>query len=272
MITCWRRFQEQQKVVELGERFVSFVDAGCGRPVVLLHGAPTWGFLYHRMLPLLQTRRRVLVPDLPGYGFSDRSDRFGRGLSRQTERLAAWLQAVGVERAAFVGHDLGAALALRYAALHPERVESLVLISAAAYDGPAIPGLADLALGPGFERKLVKALEPGFAVPQPDSLEGLLAPYGTNVGRLSLARGAAALDAGERMELAEQLPRVRSSSLVVWGEKDPFRPLEHGRRLAWDLPHAKLSVLADASHFSPLEKEAELAALVTGFLEAPSLN
>lgn len=269
----WRRYQEMQKVVELGDRFISYVDVGEGPALVLLHGAPTWGFLYHRLLPQLQMRRRVLIPDLPGYGFSDRSDRFSRSLSRQTERLSAWLQAIGVERAAFVGHDLGGALALRYAALHPERVEKLCLVSAAAYAFSPIPALLDVSRGPGFERKLAKALEPGFrGAPEPELISGLLAPYSTDVGRLSLARDAAALDCGETMELAPLLPRLKVPTLVVWGEKDPFQPLEHGKRLAWDLPTAKLAVLPDGSHFSPLDHAPELGARLTQFLQEPSLN
>lgn len=277
----WRQFQEMQKVVELGDRFVSYVEAGQGPAVVLLHGTPTWGYLFHKLLPVLERRHRVLVPDLMGYGFSDRSDRFARSVSRQAERLAAWLHAVGVDNASFVGHELGGAVALHHAAHHPERVDRLVLVDSVAYDSFPIPLIHELGLpdaarkarGPGLTKRLAKALEPGFTRPDPDLIAGLLAPYSTDVGRLSLARDAAALDCNETMELAGALPRLRVPSLVLWGENDPFQPVSIGRRLAWDLPDAKLAVIPGASHFCLVDQPAEVGAQLTQFLEgSPALN
>jgi len=273
----WRQFQELQKVAEVGDRFISYVEAGEGPVVVLLHGAPTWGYLFHRLLPILERRYRVLVPDLPGYGFSDRSDRFSRCAHRQAERLCAFLQSIGVERASFIGHDLGAAIALRLAVYHPERVERLALVDAAAYDCWPPPFLHELGHPSAFKRwtpaaiskRLAKSLAPGFVKPEPDLLAGLLAPYSTEIGALSLVRDCAALDCSETMELVPFLPTLQAPSLVLWGEQDVLQPLDAGRRLAWESARSRLSVLPGAGHFSVLEQPAEAAAPLTQFLETP---
>jgi pimeloyl-ACP methyl ester carboxylesterase len=71
----WRAFQSLQKVAELDERFVSYIDEGEGPPIVLLHGIPTWGYLWHGFIPRFAKTHRVLAPDLLGFGYSDKSDR-----------------------------------------------------------------------------------------------------------------------------------------------------------------------------------------------------
>ena len=78
----WRDFERAQRVVELDDRFIAYVDEGRGDPVVLVHGIPTWGFVWQRVLPELARARRVIVPDLLGYGFSDKADRFDRSIAR----------------------------------------------------------------------------------------------------------------------------------------------------------------------------------------------
>lgn len=253
----WRKYQEQQKVVELGDRFMSYVERGDGPPLVLLHGAPTWGYLWHSLLPELEKDRKVIVPDLLGYGFSDRSDRFGRGPAAQAAALSAFLQTLGLEHVDLVGHDLGGAVALRLAAFEPERVGRLSLINAACYDSSR-----DMP-----ERRLRELLKAGFRAPDETLVEGLLAPYRTEAGRLSLSRNLAAIDVNQTMELVPLLPQVHAPTLLLWGEEDPFRPVDYGRRLASDLPKARISVIPQGRHYLPLEKPEQVAGVLLNFLQ-----
>lgn len=270
----WRQYQQLQKVTHVGDRFVSYLDSGKGRAVVLLHGLPTWGYLWHRVVPALERSRRVLVPDLPGCGWSDRSDRFDRSICRQAERVAAWMQEVGLPRADVVGHGVGAAIALRLAALQPARVDKLVLVDALAYDAAPMEALVELGR-PGADRKysaasaaalLQDALRAGFAKPDDELIEGLLAPYATETGKVSLVRAAAALDASQFLEVLPRLPELRAETLILWGGKDAWQSLDYGKRLAWDLPRAKLSVIEDAGHYCMLDKPAEVSARLEDFL------
>lgn len=261
MTMHWRQFQQLQKVVEVGDRFVSYVDVGSGPPLVLLHGLPTWGYLWHRLVPALEKSHRVLIPDLPGYGWSDRSDRFDRSMTRQVHRLIGWMQCLGLTRADFAGHDFGAAVALRLASYHPDRVERLCLLDALAYDSGPLDAVFSGSL------KAVRArLREGFALADEELLDGLLAPYATQEGRLSLLRDADAVDANVSMELVPRFGALDKPTLVLWGEKDALQPADLGRRLAWDLPRARLAVLPGAGHFTPLDQPGETAAHLQNFL------
>ena len=100
---------------------------GEGEPVILLHGIPTWSFLYNEVIPPLAPDRRVIAPDFLGHGYSDRRDFFDRSLLAQTDMIIRLMDHLGLERADFVGHDTGGGVALIMAIHHPDRVARLVL-------------------------------------------------------------------------------------------------------------------------------------------------
>jgi len=271
----WREYQARQKVAELGDRFVSYVDEGQGEAVVLIHGIPTWGYLWADLVPVLAEAHRVLVPDLLGFGYSDRSDRFGRSIARQAELLDAWLEHLGVERAAIVGHDIGGGVALRLATLFPRRVERLCVMNSVCYDSWPIelmlqfghPGANRLMSASTAAKTLGAALRQGFASSPDDVvLDGLLSPYSTEVGKLSLIRDASALDTNLTTEITALLPGIEVPALILWGEEDAWQLLVYGERLARDIPGAKLVPIAKARHFVMVDQPEEVARQLARFL------
>jgi len=259
----WRDYQRLQKLIELGDHFVSYVDEGDGPPVVLIHGIPTWGYLWHRQISELQHARRVLVPDLLGFGFSDKRDRFDRSIGRQAEIIDQWMANLGLDRAAVVGHDIGGGVALRLATLFPHRVERLCVMNSVCYDSWPIelmlqtghPEANRKMSAPTAVKVLRQALKPGFAQsPDAGLLDALLAPCRTEVGKLSLIRNAAALNTNLTTEITHRLPEIDVPVLILWGEDDKFQLVKYAERLAGDIPAARLIRIADASHFVMLDQ------------------
>jgi pimeloyl-ACP methyl ester carboxylesterase len=273
MITA-REYESAQRVVEVEGRPVAYVDEGEGPPLVLLHGTPTWGYLWHALVPGLARGRRVIVPDLPGHGWSDRRTDRARSLARAAVTLLELLEAIGVPRADLAGHDRGGDVALRMAAIAPARVGRVAVLSAPLYAEAPSGALLDVAfarppLAPARAQSILRrALAVGFErTPAPGVIEGLLAPYATEAGALSLRRCASALDPGETAELATLLPRLAAPTLVLWGEHDAVHPLALGARLAWELPAARLVTIPDANHFAPLEVPDAVLRRLLAFLE-----
>lgn len=272
----WRHFQAIQRLVTIGDRFLSYVDQGVGNPVILLHGIPTWGYLWHGLLPALAGRHRVLIPDLLGFGYSDRSDRFDRSIAVQADAIERWMTLLRVERATVIGHDIGGGVALRLATLAPERVSRLGLINTVCYDSWPTepmrklghPETARTLSARKLQSLLRRALVRGFATrPDPDVLEGLLAPYATEVGKLSLIRDAAALDTNHTTELTPHLARIAAPTFILWGEDDPWEPVRYGERLANDIPGARLYRVPDARHFVMLDRPDEVAGRLRAFVD-----
>lgn len=271
----WREYQARQRVAEVGGHFVSYVDEGSGDPVILLHGIPTWGFLWHRLLPSLSGSLRVLIPDLIGYGYSDKRDRFNRSIARQAEIINVWMEKMGIESAGLIGHDIGGGVALRLATLFPGRAARLCLMNSVCYDSWPIEAVLQFG-HPETRRRLSawtaalllkQALKMGFASsPSTDLLDGLLAPYATETGKLSLIRDAAALDTNQTMEIIPLLQRITAPTLILWGEDDRFQPVEYGERLAWDIPGARLIRIKQARHFVMIDKPNQVCEPLLAFL------
>ena len=98
-----------------------------GLPIVLLHGWPQTSHAWRRVTPLLISQCDVVIPDLPGFGYTSKPD---GGFDKKTisRRLRDFLQALGLSRIALVGHDLGGHVAYAYAAQWPEEVSHLIFI------------------------------------------------------------------------------------------------------------------------------------------------
>jgi pimeloyl-ACP methyl ester carboxylesterase len=271
----WREYQALQKVSEVGDQFISYVDQGQGDPVILIHGMPTWGYLWRDIMVDLAQSSRVLVPDLLGYGFSDKRDNFDRSIARQAEAIDRWMDTIGVDRASIVGHEVGGGVALRLATLFSHRVDRMVLIDSVAYD--SWPTEAMIQLGHPATRKRVPApalvgllklaLRQGFAASPPNELvESLLVPYGTEVGKLSLVRNASALNTNHTMEIAPDLHKLDVPTLVLWGQDDRYQSIRYAERLAWDIPGARLVRIPGARHFVMVDQLDIVARELRGFL------
>ena len=132
MISAAFPYKKQQRQV-LG-RQMSYVEAGEGDPIVLLHGNPTSSYLWRNVLPHLQPRGRCIAPDLIGMGDSDKLPDSGLGSYRFVEHrryLDALLEALGVrERVTLVVHDWGSALGFDWANRHREAVKGIAYMEA----------------------------------------------------------------------------------------------------------------------------------------------
>ena len=254
---------------------MAYTDTGSGEPVVLLHGIPTWSFLYADVIPLLEPDCRVLAPDFLGHGWSDRRDRFDRSLTAQTAAILALLDALGIERATFVGHDTGGGVALILGVEHPDRVARLVLSNIVAYDSWPIDDMIALS-DPTWRDKSAAEIAEFVAAGLPDGIhnaerlssefrEGIVAPYADEEGKISLIRNASALNTNHTMALVDRHAEIVAPTLLLWGVHDPWQTIDDGVRLATEIPGAEL-VRVEASHWIPQDAPEEFAGAILDFL------
>jgi len=117
-----------------------YIDEGSGDPVIMLHGNPTWSFLYRHLLHALVDSNRVIVPDHIGCGLSDKPDdsRYTYTLASRVDDLERLLDHLGLDRElTLVLHDWGGMIGMAYAARHPERIARLIVTNTAAFHKPA---------------------------------------------------------------------------------------------------------------------------------------
>ena len=256
---------------------VAYIDKGKGEPVVLLHGIPTWSYLYHAVIPLLSPFHRVLAPDFLGHGFSDQRDRFDRSLTAQTAMILELLDSLNIERANIVGHDTGGGVALIMAIHHPERVNRVVLSNIVAYDSWPIDDMISLG-NPEWHMKTPAEISDFIAsglrdgLHNPDRLtrefhDGIVAPCSHEVGKISMIRNASALNTNHTMALVDRHCEILAQTLILWGVHDPWQKISDGKRLASDIPNSKLVCLENASHWLQQDAPTDFAREILAFLQ-----
>lgn len=238
-------------------------ESGAGTPVVLVHGIPTSPRLWRHVVPRLDGVR-ALAWEMVGYGESIPAGR-GRDVSvaTQAEYLVRWMNALGLERAVLVGHDLGGGVVQIAAVRHPERCAGLVLTNAIAYDSWPIPSVKLLRAAGGLVRRLPAAaikggvfrmlMARGHDDPRVarESLETHWAHYAAHGAGDALIRQMRALDVRDTTRVAGALPGLRHlPARLVWGAADPFQPVGYAERLARDLG-APLERVEGGKHFMP---------------------
>ena len=269
----------------LADGVVHHVELGNPRNpnVVLLHGAGGGLANWYRLIPALAREHHVYAVDLPGFGLSD-SRPIEKSPAQQAEKaIAEWADKNDINYATWIGTSFGGLVALRFAQHFPARVERLVLIDTAGAGREctplvhigALPLLGPLVLSPSrggtraLLRKLLttKRLEPE----EEDALVEYLYQSAKRSGPRWMARALRrfAGSRGQRDCLSyDELRRIETKTLVVWGRRDRFFPVAHAHQLATALPHATLQVIEHAGHSPNWERPQELIETMLRFLEA----
>ena len=265
----WQEFKSAQQEIILPAGTVAhipvtirYIDMGKAQQgtILLMHGIPTWGYLYHEVIPpLVQAGYRVLAPDFLGHGWSDRRDRFDRSFQDQARMITALLSALNLQQVDVVGHDTGGAVALILAIEHRNLVNRLVITNSVCYDrfdDDMLDFGHPLRWKPRSIADLVAALESSLATGlsnpnrlTPEFRAGMIAPWASEEGKLSLIRNASALNANQTMALVDRHSTISAPTLILWGMDDPWQKSEDGMQLARESPNAIFQAIEGASHW-----------------------
>jgi 2-hydroxymuconate-semialdehyde hydrolase len=251
---------------------LSYVDAGSGRPVVLIHGFPASSYLWRREIPMFASRMRVIAPDLLGYGESGKPAEADLSIPAQAGYVGELLAALSFEGAAIVGHGVGGGIAQLLAA--SGLVETLVLMDSAAFDAQPDSDIRtvaairpDAVTAATAERVVRRAFESGVehvgALSDVD-VDAYLTPWRAEPP--ALVRAARALADGGLDAAAEDLAAAGVPVFALWGENDAVYPASLAERLLDLIPAATVAVLPGCGHFVTEDAPTTVAPLVFEFL------
>lgn len=261
---------ENQYVTVDGHR-LRYVEAGSGTPVIFQSGlgfdASSDQFL--ATMRLLSDRYRVIGLDRFGWGLSDRPAT-GYSFEAWTAMTVGFMDALGIDKAALVGHTLGGWVSALVAHEHPERVSHLVLANTAglnttaptpaqAYKVPDRDGLRD-----SLERTFAGAVEITDAMVD-EQVERAGQP-GTAEAFTEVLRYVNDPAMRKAFWLPDRLSDIQAPALVVWGADDHIIGPEHGEQAAELLPNGSLVLVDNGEHIPPARKPEEFAAIMRGFL------
>jgi pimeloyl-ACP methyl ester carboxylesterase len=270
--------------IELGPQGSSgSADGEVRQPLVFVHGLSGCWANWLEQLPALAAEHRVITLDLPGFGYSPMPS--GEiSISGYARLLDGLLGQLGIDAAAVVGNSMGGFIAAELAIAFPQRVERLVLVSAAGISTTGHPG-TQRALGSLRRLETVLAATAGWVASKSDTvarpsplLEALLALVVAHPRSLPAAlaaeqlRGAGkpgfvqALQSILDYDIRERLPEIACPTLVVWGDRDRLVPLRDADVFVELIPDARKVVFQDTGHMSMLERPAAFNELLEEFL------
>lgn len=284
------RFAARGRVVSVNDMRLHVLDEGTGSPVLLLHGNPTWSFLWRdAVAPLLRAGHRVIVPDLRGFG---RSKPFGSPhddvLEVRIADLVGLVEVLGLDRVTLVLHDWGGPVGLAYAATHLSSVRALVLMSTWAWPDPS-PFHASIfpwhmlhapVVGPhllGRHNSLadrgvyLSVVDRARFVEQAGVAYADALPDPTSRLPTVLFPRLIPLDETSRMHaffswLEQQLVSLDVPALLVWGREDEVFPPSYAERFRRSLPDARGPVLLTGRHFLQEDSGKQIGEHVAAFL------
>ena len=267
-----------------------YIDEGCGEPVVMVHGNPTWSFYYRELIKSLSGRYRTIAPDHIGCGLSDKPDSktYGYRLKNRVDDLEVLIENLKIkEKITLVLHDWGGFIGMAYALRHPERICRFVLMNTAAFlppPGKPIPIIlklirrlrlfAMLAVQ-GFNLFVLGALfKNSYKGLSKDVKAGLSAPYNCWKNRIATLKFVQDIHLTENNPSYRVVKQVDNNLksflnfpiLICWGEHDFVFDLDYLDGWLRRFPDAEVHRFSDAGHYVLEDASEKIIPLIQQFL------
>ena len=268
---------KHSKFIEVDGMQVHYRDQGKGVPIVLIHGTAASLHTWNAWTKQLTKNYRVIRLDLPAFGLTGPNKNADYSIKSYTDFLHQFLEKIKVNKFHLVGNSLGGNIAWNYVAEHPQEIEKLILIDAsglptnkpqpAIFKMAKVPILNSLFLYVTPKIIIRKNIEQVY-VDKSKITDALITRY----HKMSLRSGnrKAFIDRaktdfklGEKEVLAK-LKNINTPTLLIWGAKDTWIPLNNGKRMDSILPNSKLVVIANSGHV-PMEESPEESLAVFEF-------
>ena len=261
-------------------------------PVVMLHGNPTWSFLYrHFIPPIVSAGYRAIAPDQIGYGRSETPlDRSRYTLAARIRSFSAFMQTLDLKDATLVMQDWGGPIGLGWAVENPGRVKRLVMMSTWAFclpgmtDKEMLPPILQLCRKPEIGEALllaynffVEAFLPWALVRKekitPELMQAYRAPFPDYNSRIpTMAIQDVPIDEGHpsfktMQHVHEQLGNLNVPTLLIWGRNDNLFSPDFAPDVWKQIyPHAELTLVDRAGHFIQEDAPEDVVRILLDFL------
>ncbi len=262
---------------------VHVMEFGDGPPVILVHGAGSGGPVWHRQIATLAKSRRVIVPDVPMFGMSGMPSRIYAPREQISDVILGLMDALDIDKTDIVGHSMGAIGSAGALARAPERFNRAVLVSSPGFGRglnfvlrlATMPGMRRFIdfgnrksryfffdtfeaqkSGPSEEREILKALH--FEVGNRDR--------GVDTFFEGIRRFANIFGQRDVLDCATA-GKIKSPTLLIWGDSDRIIPTRHSKRAFESIPDARLEMIENCGHIVQLEAPDRLTKLIADWLE-----
>ena len=213
-----------------------YIDEGQGKPMLLLHGNPTWSFYYRNLIAEFSKSNRVVVPDHIGCGLSDKPQDYEYTLKQHIDNLETLVSQLELKDFVLIVHDWGGPIGFGLIERHPDLVKKIVILNTAAYTSTVIAFQINMCRIPILAEQVIRRLN-GFALAatymavakkmSPGIRKGYLYPYDNYNNRIAIARFVADIPMNSNHRSYQTLKDIELSlskhhcpCLILWGKRD----------------------------------------------------
>lgn len=256
---------------------VAYDVIGHGEPLILIHGTPSSTYLWRNVVDALRDDWAIHVFDLVGFGQSEKFEGQDVSLKAQAEVFSELLDYWALQSPNVVGHDYGAATALRALLLDGQQFRSVAVFDGVVREPWVTP----------FSQHVREHVEVFQTVPEhihrqllighlrsaihkemsESDLEPYLSPWLGEVGQPAYYRQVAQFDEQYTGEIESEYPSISIPTLVAWGDQDEWIDIEVGRWLRDEIPDSQFRIIPDSGHFSPEDAPEAVASTLERFLD-----
>ncbi len=271
-----------------------YLDEGDGRPIILLHGNPTWSFFYREIVGALSLNYRMIAPDHIGCGLSakPRQGDYGYRLKDRVDDLTQFIKKLNLnQKITLVVHDWGGMIGAAWAVDHVDMIDKMIILNTAAFlppDGKPIPWRLQMIRNLNhFSTAAVLGLNlfaVGAVIMAPTRplskfvRAGYLAPYGRpkyRIATLAFVKDIPLVPTDTSYALAARvdadLTRLHHiPKLILWGDKDFVFDHDYFKEWMKRFPNAEARLFRGAGHYLVEDRPVQLIAQMQSFLQMPS--
>ncbi len=269
------------------DHVMSYLDEGEGPVLVLVHGNPSWSYLYRNLVSLLQTQYRVIVPDHIGCGFSEKPGSFSYRLQDHIDNIGALLDHLDIDKCILGMHDWGGAIGMGWATQYPEKIQGLIVFNTAAFRSKRIPMRINVCRVPILGKILVQGLN-SFALGavhmavtgkmKPEIAKGFITPYNNWRNRIATHRFITDIPLkeshpsyGSLKKVERGLSRLQDKPMIIfWGGQDFCFNDSFYKEWLSRFPQAECYYYPEAGHYVLEDAFAEIKGPLQEFLACNS--
>lgn len=254
---------------------IAYVEQGKGSAALFLHGFPMNGFQWRGSLERLSPYRRAIAPDFMGLGYTEVSDQQDLSPQAQTDMLAAFLDRLAIPSVDLIANDSGGTVAQLFAAQHPHRVRTMLLMNCDVHENsppPQMRNSINAARAGTYDQKMQRHLDDrvyarsekgiiGSAYMNPESVPDEAIDYyfkplvASAMRKSQLNRHLAAVEPNPLPAIEPTLRRSSVPARMVWGTADPLFPVVWAEWLDKALPESRgIRLIQGGKLFWPEER------------------
>jgi len=276
---------EHSKFIEVDEMNVHYRDEGEGFPIVLIHGTAASLHTWDAWTDVLIKTNRVIRMDLPAFGITGPNKNADYSIEAYTTFLQSFLEKIGLEKFHLAGNSLGGNIAWNYTADYPDKVEKLILLDSSGLPtNKSQPAIFKMAKTP-LLNSLFLYITPRFLIKK--NIEEVYEDDSKITDKLINRYHKMALRVGNRQAFIDRaktdfkpdaianqnkLKSIQTPTLLIWGAKDLWIPLDNGIRMDRILVNSTLKVIENSGHVPMEENPIESLKLMNEFLFTSEIN